>query len=194
MRHFWLPLLAVIGIGCAVYMIYLGVKPAPVAPVIFRLAQSPYKNYVAGVGIIESVYKNIPIGIPFTDVVAQVFVRVGDRVKKGSPLFKLDTRTYEAQLVQASRVLQYAQIDYENKKTQFSFYQRLTDQSAVSEQAYANAMYALQLAQQEVETAKATVDVIKTNIERSYALAPLDGQVLQLNVRVGKLAKFPQQC
>jgi len=188
LRKLVLPVVAILGLIFCIYIIFIGAKEPPVGIIIYAPPQSPYKNYVAGVGIIESVYKNIPIGVPFADVITEIYVKVGDVVQKGFPLFKLDTRSYEAQLIQAMKAVQFTEIDYENKKTQFSFYKRLTDKSAVSEQAYSKALYSLQLARQAVENAHAQVNVIKTNIERSYAQSPIDGEVLQINIRVGQFA------
>ena len=42
---------------------------------------------------------NIAIGTPVSGIVAAVYVKWGDRVKRGDPLFKIDTRDLEAQLI-----------------------------------------------------------------------------------------------
>jgi multidrug resistance efflux pump len=43
--------------------------------------------------------ENIPIGAPVPGVVWEVFVKVGDQVKKGDPLFRIDDRELKAELV-----------------------------------------------------------------------------------------------
>lgn len=180
--------LAVAGILFSVFMIYYGTKTPPPPIIIFEPPKSPYSHYVAAEGIIESVYKNINIGAPLGDIVTDVYVKVGDVVKKGAPLFTTDTRQYESQLAQQLEQLRLADIEYENQKVQFSFYDKLCDKAAVSQEAYAKALYSLKLAREGVEVAKAAAMVTATYIERATVRAPLDGEILQLNVRIGQYA------
>ena len=44
----------------------------------------------------------------------------------------------------------------------------------------------LELAKKELETADAEIEVITTQIERSTICSPIEGEILQLNVRVGE--------
>lgn len=64
----------------------------PVDPV-----RSPYGRTVAGAGILEAQTENIAIGSHLPGVVAEVFVKVGDTVSAGTPLFRLDDRQLRAQ-------------------------------------------------------------------------------------------------
>lgn len=189
-RKVGLPLMALAGIFFALFMIYYGSRKPPVAPVLFQPATSPYKHYVAGQGIIETVGKNIPIGVPFPELVAEIYVKVGDQVKKGTALFKLDTRKLEAQLAQALQAENVARAEYANATEQFNFYKRLTVPSAVSEQAYTTAQYAQETAAQTLAAAQAATQVIATDIERSIIRAPSDGQILQNNISVGEVVNI----
>lgn len=188
-RAFGLPLLAVLGIAFTLFMIFRGAKKAPIAPIVYQPPVSPFDHYVAGIGMVESVYKNIPIGIPFVDIITDIYVKVGDVVEEGAPLFTIDTRTLTAQYNDALEALRYAEINYEDKQAQYAFYERLQDKSAVSEQLYTQTYYQKELAKQQVANAKGTLQVIQTNIERSTARSPIAGKVLQLNIRKGQLAR-----
>lgn len=187
-KHFFLPLVALIGIGFGIFMIHFTNQTPLIPPVVFSPPVSPYKHFVAGQGIVESAYKNIAIAPPFGEQVTDVYVTVGSYVKKGDPLFKLDTRHLEAQLKTAEQNLAIAKTDYEYQKNQYSFYKRLKHTSAVSEQAFQATFYAMKLAEQRVETSKAALKTIITDIERSTICAPLDSQILQLNARPGQFA------
>jgi multidrug resistance efflux pump len=55
-----------------------------------------YKT-IAGAGLIEARRENIPIGAPVPGVVWEVFVKIGDHVKVGDALFRLDDREVQAQ-------------------------------------------------------------------------------------------------
>src|SRR5215467_9826323 len=59
---------------------------------------SPYAHAVAGEGLVEASSENISIGTPLAEVVTEVSVVVGQEVKAGEPLFKLDDRQLQADL------------------------------------------------------------------------------------------------
>lgn len=169
-------------------MIYWGSRKPPMTKVLFRPPSSPYHHFVAGEGVIEAIDKNTFISVPFPELITDIYVDVGQVVKKGTPLFKIDTRTLEAQLQQALQEVATAQKSYEELAVRFSFYDRLKEKSAVSEQDYATALYDMKVAKQRVETAQAAANVVRTNIYRSTIRAPIEGEVLQVNIHVGEYA------
>lgn len=185
-RKLLLPIIALAGVAFSIFMIQFSGRKPPVSQVLFPPPTSPYAHYLAGDGIIESAYRNIPLGTSFDEIVTDVYVRVGDMVKKGQPLFKLDTRELEARLITALEEQQLAETDYHNQRIQFSFFERLKKKSAVSQQAYQAALYNKRLAKNRLKNAYAAVHVIKTNLDRCITTAPVDGEILQVNVRVGQ--------
>ena len=188
MRKYLLPFLALVGAIFGLMMVYWTQKTLPVPPVLFPPAKSPYVHSIAGAGIIEASSQNISIGTPFNEIIKKIHVVEGDRVKAGDPLFELDLRNLEAELASAKAELKLAEVDCDNKRKQYSFYQRLKDNRAVSEQDYQTAYYALLEAEENVKVAKANLDIIATNIDRSIIKAPIDGEILQVNIHVGEIA------
>lgn len=181
-------LLALVGIGFSIFMIFWSHKTPPPTSFIVYPPKSPYTHYVAGEGTVESLNENIKIGTSFPDLVWEVFVQVGDHVKKGTPLFRLDTRQLEADLAAANEELRLACTSYTNLKTQFLYFKQLENKAAVSKQQYTQAYYAMKEARDRVGVATANVERIKTAITRSYIIAPIDGTVLQANARAGEFA------
>lgn len=188
MRNFAIGIVAVIGLILCGVVIYQGQKKVVFVETIQSPPSSPFESFIAAQGMIESSYKNIPVGSSYTDVITEVYVAVGDRVKKGTNLFKTDTRLFEAQLAEALADQAVAQEDYRNQTVQFSYYQNLVDKNAVSKQAYTVAEFNQRISQEKLKKAQATVNTYKTHIARSYVKAPIDGEVLQLNIRVGQYA------
>lgn len=182
-----LPSLAIIGAGVALVVVFWSQKSEPVPPIYFPAPKSPYASAIYGAGLIEASTENIAIGTPFIEPIVAIYVVEGDQVKKGDPLLKQDTRSLEAQRATAQSQLCAALVDYENAKTQFSFYERLTDKRAVSEQAYSTAYYAMLQAGEQVEVAKNGLLQIETDIERSTIRAPVEGQILQVNAHIGEI-------
>ncbi|MGE5754661.1 MAG: biotin/lipoyl-binding protein, partial [Planctomycetaceae bacterium] len=93
-----LPLLAVLGVSFAIYMVIQARQvPPPSRPVVDPPVRPAKVKSIAGAGLIEARKENIPIGAAVAGVVWDVYVKVGDYVKKGDPLFKLDDRELQAE-------------------------------------------------------------------------------------------------
>src|SRR5436305_13539361 len=96
-----LPLLAV---GLLVFAIIHVVRasqtpPDPLPPA--EPPRTPFGLTVAGAGIVEAETENINVGSALAGVVLEVYVpveKVGQRVKAGDPLFRVDDRHLQAQL------------------------------------------------------------------------------------------------
>src|SRR5260370_5502861 len=101
-RKLVLPLLAIIGIAIAISMVMRGNRAAPAVQAVVHSASAPFTSYIFGPGIVEASTENIAIGTPVSGIVTAVYVKWGDQVKRGAPLFKVDTRDLEAQLFPAN--------------------------------------------------------------------------------------------
>src|ERR1700686_5793162 len=93
-----LHVLAVFGVGAAIAMVIQGNRTPPVAQPVTQPANAPFSSYIFGPGIVEASTENIAIGTPVSGIVTAIYVKWGDRVKTGDPLFKVDPRDLEAQL------------------------------------------------------------------------------------------------
>jgi HlyD family secretion protein len=108
-RRYFLPLLAVVGVAFALWTVVTGSRPVPAALPVAPPAQAPFASYVAGSGIIEASTQNIAVGTHVSGVVTEILVKVGDSVKVGDPLFKLDDRALQAELAQRRAALRTQQ-------------------------------------------------------------------------------------
>lgn len=187
-RKYFFLLLALVGAIFGALTVYKSEQTFPVPPILFPPAASPYTHSIAGAGIIEASSQNISIGTPFNEIITKIHVIEGDWVKAGDPLFELDLRNFNALLETAKASLDLVLSDLADKKTQYSFYQRLKDTRAVSEQILQQTYYAVLEAENNVQIAEAQVNEITVNIERSIIRAPIDGQILQVNIHIGEIA------
>ena len=108
-RKYLLPLLAIVGVALAIWTVVLGSRPIPAAAPVAPPAPAPFASYVASSGIIEPSTQNIAVGTHVSGVVTEIFVKVGDTVKAGEPLFKLDDRAWQAELAQRRAALRMQQ-------------------------------------------------------------------------------------
>ena len=181
----------------------------PVSP-----PSSNFKTRVAAVGLIEANSENISIGSHLPGIVAEVLVRVGDTVKAGASLFRLDTRhlaaqlaeakgqllsreaavrTAEAQVTTAKSARNEARINLGNAESMKDgrglSVEEMTRRRTALDSANANviaAEAAVAAAQADVTAAAATVEVVSTDLARSTVTAPIDATVLQVKLRPGE--------
>jgi HlyD family secretion protein len=90
--------LAVIGLIVTAYFITHQTlsqpEPEPIRPPAIR----PFNNAIAGTGMIEPANEAVSVSPNFNGKVTKVFVKEGDFVQVGSPLFSLDSDLLNAQL------------------------------------------------------------------------------------------------
>ncbi len=96
--RFVLPLVAVALLIFAVKHVFDTRKvDVAVAPPI-QPPSAPFMNTVAGNGVIEAQTENIAVGSSLPGLVVEVFAKEGDKVKAGTPLFRLDDRQLRSEL------------------------------------------------------------------------------------------------
>ncbi|MCI0331835.1 MAG: HlyD family efflux transporter periplasmic adaptor subunit [Planctomycetes bacterium] len=95
---FGLPILALVLIALSVKYLARARERIPEVPPPVQPTENPFKNTVAGAGMVEPETENISVGSPVAGVVVEVMVRVGQKVKAGDPLFRLDDRQLKAEL------------------------------------------------------------------------------------------------
>lgn len=97
---FVLPLLAVAGLGFAIFSVVEARQTKPPTKPLMPPPERPeqFTSTIAGAGVVEAQKRNIPIGSPISGVLTDVYVSEGEWVKKGQPLFRLDDRELNADL------------------------------------------------------------------------------------------------
>lgn len=201
-RHV-LPVLASAGFIFAAYTVFKGGQPVPVANAVVEPASAPYRAFIAGSGIIEAKSQNIALGTSLPGIVKSVTVKVGDKVKAGQPLFYIDDRETKAtqavrraDLVKAQAEVKVASANYDESQALDRLAEAITDKRAISHEELLRRHEAVQITQAQVDSAKAAVQQveagladIQTTLDRLVVRAPVDGEVLQVNVRPGEYAQ-----
>lgn len=199
-----LPVLAFIGIVCAVLYIAVGLPDRSIA----APANEPPKATgelansarVAGSGIVEPASEVINIGSALSGLVTDVRVAAGDRVEKGQPLFLVDARSARAQLSEANASIQEARAAIAEAQTarktaadQLALYASLSDPAAVSRSEVIRAEGEAQAAKSRLAVARARLNAaqarassVRTELERLVIRAPISGEILDVNVHPGE--------
>ncbi len=238
-----LPAFAVAGVVFSVYTVLQARQvPPPARPIVEPPSRPDRVMMIAGSGLVEARRENIPIGVNIPGVVTEVFVKKGQRVKAGAPLFRTDDRDFKAQMCvrqaelaaararlhklemaprpedvpPARAAAEEAEARMNDAEAAMARTQRLFARNAIPASDFDKDRYAflaakatfaktkaelervlagswkedIAVARAEVLLAQSQVDSINTSLERLVIRAPMDGDVLQLNVRLGQYAAF----
>jgi multidrug efflux pump subunit AcrA (membrane-fusion protein) len=200
MKRFLLPLIGFLAAGWAAYSI---ARTTPIRERTDPPSQPPisdFRDTVAAVGMIESSTENIAVGTPISGIVPKVFVHPGEAVRSGDPLFELDTRQLRAELdvrrqarAVAGSHARVADARLDDLRRQLAFAEQV--KGAISNEEMSRRRSAVKTAEAEqseaqaqVAAADAHVRAIAVEIERSTVRSPIDGDVLQVKLRVGEFA------
>lgn len=197
------PLLAVAALGFAVWsVLHLRDVRQPAAPPEPPPSGATTAGPVAGVGLVEANTENIALSVPVPGWVTEVFVHAGNRVEAGQPLFRLDDRDLQAELAVRRAALEAARAHVPTTEADLADAEllrtdavRLDRERVISKQenrrkaiAADGASARLAEARAAVALAEAQVSQTQVNIARLVVTAPITGQVLQSDVRLGQYA------
>jgi RND family efflux transporter MFP subunit len=187
-RFYLLPIASIIGIVFVIKTVIAGSVPPPVAAPVVEPPKPPYAVFVAGSGIIESSSENISIASPLSGVIKAVFVRAGDTVQNGQPLFSLDDRDLQAEIQVREAQVEKAKAALEDAKTQLSIYKSVNDPRAIMKGELLKRESSVALAAAGLSEADSLLAASKTTLDRMTIRSPIAGEVLQSKARVGEFA------
>lgn len=198
-------LLALIGIIAVSVLVMRLKKPLPAPTPLVEPSSAPYADSIGARGIVESVNENVRIAPLLPGLIAEVFVKVGDRVQKGDPLFRQDTRDAAAKVAnQKAQVglleakVNEARVILEDRKDSFQRIEKLGKKDVVSEDDRLRKYYmarageaALATTQADLELARAQLAQSEVNLDLMTVRAPRDGDILRVDLRAGEYASVP---
>jgi multidrug efflux pump subunit AcrA (membrane-fusion protein) len=194
--------LALAGLGTMIAIVAAGDKSYPVAAAVAAPPAKPFEHVVSGAGLIEAASENIAVGTPLPGIAERVFVKVGQQVEAGEPLFALDQRQVEADIaaraaaveVARTRIAELQALERE-AQDQLAKVRDLPDVRAVSREEIVRREIAVQAAGARVKAtqaalvqAQAELAAARTEKSRLTVRAPIAGEVLQRNLRAGEFA------
>jgi len=201
---------------------------------------APFAHEVGAVGLVEASSENIALSIPVPGLVTTVYVKAGDRVKKGQPLFALDDRDLRAEralresnlelakarlarleasprpeeIPPAEARVNEADAQLSDAKVQLDLMEGVRDKRAIRAEDLERRKRAVQAADAKLDEAKAAlrllragtwtkdmevaraevaqaqsqVERVRADLERLTISSPIQGEILQCNIRVGEYA------
>jgi HlyD family secretion protein len=109
--------LSVVGLSVGLYAVSTADEKKPVLPLARPASVNPFESGIAALGLLEPAERIINSVAPEPGLVTQVFVSVGDKVTIGTPLFALDSRRLDSELVRARAQIATGQAAIERWKS-----------------------------------------------------------------------------
>lgn len=178
--------LSLAGIVAALFLLRTINAPQPARIEVKPPAQNPYENVISASGIVESADRNIVVGGPQAGLVTHMFVKVSDNVKKGDPLFRIDSRELESQLLQQKAQIKVNEAVLMRLQDQLERLQSVSDPRAVSRDDVKTREHDVKVAEAQLEASRAHVEQTMQLIDRLTVRAPKNGQILQCSLREGE--------
>lgn len=180
--------LTIVGLAIAVAVIINDNRPVPAHLPMLEPAAAPYASFVAGTGLVEASTGNIAIGSPVSGVTTEIAVAVGDDVRVGDVLFRIDDRDLQAQLLTATARVKAAAAALLQPRHRLEYGQdlRRSYPEGITDQALSDLRDEVAVAEANLALATAEVARLRADIRRRTVRAPVAGRVLQLKLRLGE--------
>jgi len=166
-------------------------RPEPDPPPPVPPPTTPFGHTVAGAGMVESSNEAsgtsvISIGSQLAGVVNRVNVRIGQEVKAGSILFELDNSLTLAQLKVNEAQVHAAEATVAMNRDARDRGLRMLPSAAIAEQDMVTLEQTFRVSTGQLELARAQVQQTRTQLDLLAVRAPMDGTILQVNIRPGE--------
>jgi RND family efflux transporter MFP subunit len=187
-RKYILPVIALAGILIGLVVVSRANKTLPPAKPVSEAPQPPYRTFIAGAGITEANTENITIGTQIAGIVSRIYVQIGSHVKAGDPLFTIDDRAQRALIATDAAAVNATCAQMQQAKYELKLGNELIAKKVISEEDLETRRHAADTAEAQYLQAQANLEAAKTDLDRLTVRAPVNGQVMQLKVRVGEYA------
>jgi len=192
--------LSLIGIAAAMLLVFQLKKPLPTPIPLVEPSRAPYADSIGARGIVEAVDENVIVAPLLPGLITDIYVKVGDNVKKGDPLFRQDTRdaaakvaTQKAQVALLEAKVHEAEVMLADRRDSFDRIEKLREKAVVSEDDRLRKYYLVRSAETALATASADLELGKAQLDQSEVILDLlivrasrDGEIIRQNMHVGE--------
>jgi multidrug efflux pump subunit AcrA (membrane-fusion protein) len=194
--------LALIGIGAVSLLVFKLKKPLPTPIPLVEPSRAPYADSIGARGIVEAIDENVVVAPLLPGLIMDIYVKVGDRVKKGDPLFRQDTRdaaakvaTQRAQVGLLEAKVNEAEVLLADRQDSYDRIEKLREKAVVSEDDRLRKYYLARSAETALGTAKADLDLGRAQLAQAEVVLDLltvrasrDGEILRQFMHEGEYA------
>lgn len=163
--------------------------PATVGFIVVQPGGVPITTELTGRAV---AYQSSEVRPQVSGVIEKRLFTEGQLVRRGQPLYQIDSSLYRASTNQAQADLESARANQEAAQAQADRYKPLAAIEAVSKQDYVNAVAAARQAGAAVAQRQAALDTARINLRFTTVPAPIDGRIGRSLFTVGALVTSSQ--
>jgi len=146
---------------------------------------------ITSIGNIQASSKS-QLGSQVSGRIEKIFVEVGDEVKKGQPLIKIDSTCFEIEANQKNAALEFSKIEMADSEKNYLRMQKLWEKPdgsppSISQKRFEDAKSKYEQSVVTVKQAQESYNRAKANFDETVISAPYDGIVTKKLVDVGEL-------
>ncbi|RPH33688.1 MAG: efflux RND transporter periplasmic adaptor subunit [Bacteroidales bacterium] len=157
-----------------------------------RISSEAYQTQITTSGIVKAIPNNFAqIASPFSGRITKSFVRLGQKVVKGSPIFEISSPTFNEACKVYFQTKQQMQLSEKNLKRQ----QDLIKNGVGVQKDLEEAEVASEMAKQDYENAIASLNVYKVDTDDIVVgqplivRSPIQGEVVENSIVIGQYLK-----
>ncbi len=144
------------------------------------------EDYVEFTGTTEA-HERVEIRARVKGFLESVHFKEGDKVKKDQLLFKIDPRSFQAQVDQATAAVKNSEVQLNKAEETFKRMKELFKKKSTSELEYIRAKASRDKADAELSGTKALLEEAKLNLEYTVIKSPISGKIGKFEINVGNL-------
>lgn len=142
--------------------------------------------YVEAIGNVYSL-QSVDVRPQVGGILQEAYVKQGQYVKKGEPLYRIDPRPYEAALHRAKAAWEKDKATLRFSEIKAERYKELVKQDYVSKLNYDQYQADVEVAKAQVQSDEADVAMASLNLEWTTPTSPLDGKISQYHIDPGNV-------
>ena len=187
----WVSLLVIIGLGYGGYTFWKksqnhngtsGAESRPTTAAVELRDISFAVNAAGEIGPAEQVSVRPEIN----GLIEELPVDIGDRVKKGDLLFKLNDKELQQQKASNLTDVQKAKLELEKAERDYKRSKQLLDERLISQELYDDTKTAFDLAKNALDRANKDLAITEERITKTVVTAPFDCTILTRPVSIGQ--------
>lgn len=157
---------------------------------LLQTALGALESEISTIGSIQSSSKS-SLSTQVSGRVENIYIEIGNVVKKNQPLIQLDKRLYEIDLAQKAATLDISKVEMLDAKTNFLRMQKLWEKPtgenpSISLKRYEEAKSKYDQALAQVKEAQEIFNRAKWNLEETTIKSPYDGIITQKFINIGE--------
>lgn len=163
----------------------------PVPPALVSVAKVVKQDVGKSIDLIGTVmaFETVAVKTRLDSQIMKVNIKEGQTVNVDDVLFQLDDRLLKAQLAQQEAIIKSNEAELERSKLDLARAQSLADKGVGTKQSLDTALSAFKTAEANVESTKAQIANIKTQLDFATIRSPIEGRTGTIQHTLGNTVK-----